>query len=323
MASTTSAAPKPKPSPTPTPSPSPTPTPTPIPTSDNRTVYFGDDLTYPDGNGDLDASIVTTGNRFEFTVLLKNEGSQRLTHSEFGYGSMAVDQPGAGASLPDGATIESVTLLSGAGSCAFDDFGALCDLGNFDAGESARIQVIVNAPDDPGQAFTYASFKVAENVPDQGANRNTFFANSSLIIAATNSNANGTYLLGGAFSLSTDNGTLVKKDSMTTTVIGPDGAGAISISEEDCDSSCVGQIATVHVREGASQAPNYLEWTLRITGSISGVITHTLDNGQEVSFSGSCTGDPDGVDCIVSNTKNGNQSTIVFRTLTNGRVKSG
>jgi hypothetical protein len=327
MASTTSAAPKPKPTPTPTPSPSPTPTPTPIPNSDNRTIYFGDDLNYPDGNGDLDASIVTAGNRFEFTVLLKNEGNQRLTHSEFGYGSMAVDQPDAGASLPDGATIESVTLLSGAGSCTFDDVGALCNLGNFDSGETARIQVIVNAPVDPGPAFTYASFKVAENVPDQGANRNTFFANASFNIAATNSNANGTYLLGGAFSLSTNNGTLVKKDSMTTTVTGPDGAGAISISEVDCSTEptlqpCTGQIATVHVREGAPQSP-YVEWTLRITGTLPNPTTiyHQLDGATDwVAITESCDADTT-TDCIFSVDKNGNETTVVFRTEANGRVR--
>jgi hypothetical protein len=329
MASATSAAPKPKPTPTPTPTPSPTPTPTPTPVSDNRTVYFGDDQNYPDGNGDLDPSIVTTGKLLEFTLLVQNEGNQRLTHSEVGYGSQAVDQPDAGDSLPEGWTIESATLLSGAGSCTFDDFGALCDLGQFDAGETALIQIIVQVPDDPGQAFTYASFKVAENVPDQGANRNTFYANASFVIAPTNSNAIGTYKLGGeAFSLSTAGQTLVKKDSMTTTVSVPGGGvGAISISETDCDSSCVGQIATVHVREGLEQTP-YLLWTLVIIGSIDGVITHTLDevdeNGDpiEVEISGSCVGDPAGFDCIVSNVKNGNATTIMFQTETNGKVRA-
>ena len=85
---------------------------------------------------------------------------------------------------------------------------------------------------------TYASFKVAENVPDQGANRNTFFADASLNVGPTNSNSNATYKLAGdegGFSLSTEGNTLVKKDSMTTTVTGTaGGVGAISISEEDC-----------------------------------------------------------------------------------------
>jgi hypothetical protein len=262
---------------------------------------------------------------FEFTLFIKNEGSQRLTHAEVGYGSLAVAQTGAGPSLPEGASIESATLISGVGSCEFDDFGAMCDLGQFDAGETARVQVIVNAPDSPGASFTYASFKVAENVPDQGANRNTFFANSSnFVIAPTNSNSNATYKLGGEFSLSTDGQTLIKKDSMTTTVSGPDGAGAISISEEDCDNSCTGQIATVHVRDGAEQMP-YLLWTLVITGQLGDpiVVTHELDIGgvELISESNSCDTDTE-TGCMFSVTEQGNVTTLVFRTDTNGKVRA-
>ena len=129
---------------------------------------------------------------------------------------------------------------------------------------------------------TYASFKVAENVPDQGANRNTFFADASLDIGPTNSNSNATYKLAGdeeGFSLSTGGQTLVKKDSMTTTVTGTTGGvGAISISEEDCaPGTCTGQIATVHVQDGAPQDP-YLVWTIVVVGSFDGVIEHELDD---------------------------------------------
>jgi len=303
MASTTSAAPKP---------------------SANRIVYFGDAPKLATSNGVLTPSLVSAGNVFEFTLFIENEGNNRLTHSEVGYGSRAVAQSGAGSSLPAGASIASATLLTGTGSCSVVDenLGALCDLGDFDSRETATVQIIVNAPSSPGSAFTYASFKVAENVADQGANRNTVYANSSgFVIAPTNSDSNATYKTSGAFTLSTEGQTLVRKDTMTTTVAGPAGVGAISISETNCDKSCVGQIATVHVREGADQTP-YLEWTLKLTGSISGVITHTVDNGDEFSFSGSCTGDSDGVDCIVSNTKNGNATTIIFRTETNGKIRA-
>ena len=113
--------------------------------------------------------------------------------------------------------------------------GALCDLGQFDSGENATARFVVNAPSVAVATTTYASFKVAENVPDQGANRNTFFADANLDVGATNSNSNATWKTGGALSLSTAGQTLVKKDSMTTTVTGSgDGVGAISISEEDC-----------------------------------------------------------------------------------------
>ena len=306
MASTTSAAPKP---------------------TANRIIYFGDAPKLAESNGVLTPSLVSAGNVFEFTLFIENLGKNRLTHAEVGYGSLAVAQ-GALKSLPDGATIEAATLNGNNCFITEDKLGSLCDLGDFDAGETATVQIVVNAPGSAGSAFTYASFKVAENVADQGANRNTVYANSKdFVIAPTNSNSNATYknTLTGALTLSTNGLTLVKKDSMTTTVTGPAGVGAISISETDCDKSCVGQIATVHVRDGADQTqdPGYLEWELKILGSISGVITHTLDNGDEVSFSGPCLGDSDGVDCIVSNIKNGNSTTIIFRTLANGRVKAG
>jgi hypothetical protein len=300
MASTTSAAPKP---------------------SANRIIYFGDAPRSAQGNGVLVPSPVSAGNVFEFTLWIENDGSNRLTHAEVGYGSLAVAQSGVGASLPAGATIVSATLNGANCFVTDDDLGARCDLGDFDSGETATVQIIVNAPASPGNAFTYASFKVAENVADQGANRNTVYANSSFVILPTNSNSNATYKTSGNFELSTSGQTLVRKDSMTTTVSGPAGVGAISIAEEDCTKSCVGQIATVHVRDGSTQTP-YLEWTLKIIGSIGGVITHTLDDGSEVSFSGSCSTDADGLDCIVSNTKNGNETTIVFRTATNGKVRA-
>jgi hypothetical protein len=331
------AAPKPKPSPTPTPTPVPTPTPTPSPTpnSDNRTVYFGDLHSYPDGDGLLVPSIVTAGNTFAIDIFVENEGNQRLTHSQVGYGSLAVARTDTtDPSLPAGTTIESATLNGEPCTITTNRRGALCDLGQFDSGEKATIQFIVNAPTQPATIATWASFKVAENVPDQGANRNTFYADSGPFeVGPTNSNSNATYKLGnGAFSFSTSGQTLVKKDSMTTTVTvpGDTGAGAISISEEDCDASCVGQIATVHVRNGDDQTP-YLEWKLVIIGSIDGVITHELDeldadgNPIEVEISRSCVdvGSDLDVDCIVSNVKNGNATTIVFRTETNGRVKAG
>ena len=200
--------------------------------------------------------------------------------------------------------------------------GALCDLGQFDSGETANIQFIVNAPDSPGATATWASFKVAENVPDQGANRNTFYADAKFVVGATNTNGNATFKLANEdLTLTTDNQTLVKKDSMTTTVSVPGvTGGAISISETDCDASCdVGQIATVHVRDGADQTPNYLLWTLVVVGSIDGTVTHVLDNGQSMEISLSCSATVL-TNCIVSNVKNGNVSTIVFKTPTNGRV---
>ena len=135
------AAPKPKPSPTPTPTPVPTPTPT--PTSDNRTVYFGDDPKSDNGDGVIVPTTVTAGNTFRFDLFIDNEGNQRLTHSEVGYGSLAVARQGSNPSLPAGASIVSATLNGDNCTITGDLLGALCDLGQFDSGETATAEFIV------------------------------------------------------------------------------------------------------------------------------------------------------------------------------------
>jgi hypothetical protein len=291
-------------------------------------VYFGDAPKSDDGDGVLVPSIVTAGNTFAIDIFIENEGNQRLTHSEVGYGSLAVARTDTNdPSLPAGATIFSATLDGQPCTITEDLLGALCDLGQFDSGEIANVQFIVNAPSSPGATATWASFKVAENVPDQGANRNTFYADAHFVVGPTNSNSNATYKTGGEFSLSTNGPTLVKKDSMTTTVFVPGGGvGAISISETDCDDTCTGQIATVHVRDGALQTP-YLEWTLVITGSLGDpvVVTHELDSGliDLISEADDPCSDPFVDDCMDSVTRQGNMTRIVLKTGTNGRVKAG
>jgi hypothetical protein len=330
------AAPKPKPSPTPTPTPVPTPTPTPTPTpnSDNRSVYFGDPDTYlsdPDGNGVLVASDVTAGvgKLFAIDLFVKNLGNQRLTHAQVGYGSLAVSRPGSIPSLPAGITIRSATLNGDPCTVTPDDgslmyLGALCDLGQVNAGEEATVQFIVNAPTEPTTIDTWASFKVAENVPDQGANRNTFFADTDpIVVGATNTNGNATFkLLNEDLTLTTANQTLVKKDSMTTTVSVPGvTGGAISISEEDCaPNTCTGQIATVHVRDGAAVG---LLWTLVSVGQLDHpiVITHELDSGllEFISESNPCDTETE-TNCMVDVDEQGNSTTTIFKTPTNGKV---
>jgi hypothetical protein len=334
MASATSAAPPPgkgKPTPSPTPTPTPTATPTPTPTSDNRMLYFG----WPETGGDrqLQPSAVTTGNVFVIDMIARSDDNQTLTHPRLAIGT-AVQPGGPDAdSLPTNATILSVETSGVA--CVTEELTATsysCDLPNFVFGDSITAHVTVQAGTNVvNNDIVWATFKVAEKVNDQGANQNTAFASSPMSIQQTNSNANATYKLGGEFSLSTNGPDPIKKDPMTTTVSVPDdtGVGAISISEENCDNSCTGQIATVHVRDGGEQTP-YLLWKLVIVGSIDGVITHTLDevdeNGDliEVEISEDCVdvGDTFDVDCIVSNTKNGNATTIEFRTETNGKVRA-
>ena len=135
-------------------------------------------------------------------------------------------------------------------------------------------------------------------MPDQGANRNAFYADASLVVDPTNSNSNATYKLAGdedGFSLSTAGQTLVKKDSMTTTVTGTaHGVGAISISEEDCaPGTCTGE-SRPYTSRTAPQDP-YLEWEIVVVGTFDGVIEHELDSGDVVPISASCS------DTVVTN----------------------
>jgi hypothetical protein len=75
----------------------------------------------------------------------------------------------------------------------------------------------------------------------------------------------------------------------------------------------------VHVQDGVAQDP-YLLWTIVVVGSFDGVLDHELDNGSTVHISASCS-DTVVTNCIVSAVKVGNVTTIVFRTLTNGRIR--
>ena len=135
------AAPKPKPSPTPTPTPVPRrrqPRP-PTPNSDNRTVYFGDLDSHPDGDRSLVPSTVTAGNMFAFDVFIENEGNQRLTHPQVGYGEScrrAVERiEPEPARRRDASCRRRSTARQRAGSCTTAAGRAsLCDLGQFDAG---------------------------------------------------------------------------------------------------------------------------------------------------------------------------------------------
>ena len=320
------AAPKPKPSPTPTPTPIPTPTPTP-PNSDNRTVYFG----WPTIGGDrqLQPSEVTTGNVFAFDVIARNDDNQNLTHPRLAFGGTTEPGGPSANGLPDGATIIDVET-SGVACVtevlADDGKSYSCDLPSFKPDDFIQAKFTVQAGNTaiPNGTILWASFKVSEKVSNVGANQNTAFASAPMTIMPTTSNANATYKVGGQnepFELSTG-GTPVAGDPMTTSVKVPNNvdAGAISISEVNCDKTCHGQIATVHVRDGSDQSP-YLEWTLKVVASLNNpVVKHELDNGTVEQFSGSCTGATD-TNCIVDVTKSGNVTTIVFRTLANGRIR--
>ena len=349
MASTTSAAPKPKPTPTPTPSPSPTPipspTPTPIPTPEegNRIVYFGDPASDPNGDGVLDPTTVTAGGVFRVDVIARNDGGQNLSHAMLAIGDLAAAWAGAPASLPDGAQLVDVEVMHNglAQDCDFvapaDGFS--CEFGNFRSGDEIEASFWIETASDPdADTAVWASFKVAENVPDQGANSNTFFAFAPLAIAQTTSDANSTYKLDDEFlTLSTDVTGAPASDKQKTILNVPNGVGGIiSIFEADnptgCTPACIGQEVLANVRDGAELDP-YLVWELRIVGigagKNQGGIYHesiaapgTFD--QFVYSNATVCDGPTDVNCFETYevSRNANSTKIIFRTETNGKVRA-
>jgi len=136
MASTASAAPKP---------------------SANRIIYFGDAPKSEQGNGVLVPSTVSAGNVFEFTLWVENLGSNRLTHAEVGYGSLAVAQ-GTAVSLPAGATIQSATLNGADCFRTEDNLGSLCeDRGEGDLAIRHYRMALELAPDYADAHFNLAA----------------------------------------------------------------------------------------------------------------------------------------------------------------------
>ena len=313
--------------------------------ADTRTVYFGDPAD-PDGAGLIAPTPVTAGGVFTFDVTARNLGNQTLAHATLGLGTGAAartsaDYAGGAAgpipdgtpSLPPGAEILAASLDGAA--CAFDGAGASCAIGNFRNGDAVTATFVVRAPASAVETWIWTTFKVAENVNDQGANQNTFFADAALLIGPTTSNAVSTYLLGNQpLKAGTAGQELVPGDRQRTTVEVPGGFGGfVSLVETDnptgCSPKCIGQEVQANVRNGAILTP-YLLWTLVIdrtdVNANKGGVIHTLDNGDEVTIANTkdnacSTKLP--VDCIESfvvNKRSGT-TTIVFRTPTNGAVR--
>jgi hypothetical protein len=349
MAGTTTAK-KPTPSPTPTPTPTATPTPTPVPTptpnSDNRVVYFGDAATEPDGDGQLVVTPVTTGGAYQFAVTATNNGNQNLTHAQLGFGDAATawaDAPGGAPSLPGIGNGAEILFVEVAGAtCPAVSPGAtgyLCDVGSLASGASVTATFTVQAPSVAMDTAVWASFKVAENVPDQGANRNTFFAASALNIDPTSSNASSTYVTAGnPLHGSTNQPLIVPGDIQSTTVrlVEDDGqGGVVSLVEKNipptaCVPLCIGQEVSTNVRGGQQfELPQYLEWTVVIARSdvpaSKIVVHHVLDGGEEVLIPNtkafSC--DSLGTDCMESVVvnKGAGVTTVIFRTSSNGVIR--
>ena len=143
-----------------------------------RIVDFGSSQ---DGTLDVSPSQVYPGGFVDFTAVATNRGSQTLTHATFGLGNQAALPGPGGPSLPSGWTIVSIT--PSVGSCTWDANGAMCSFGSLAGrGGSASVYVLINA--GTAGSGIWASLKIAEQVNDNGANTDTFYASSTVSAAA-------------------------------------------------------------------------------------------------------------------------------------------
>lgn len=330
--------------------------------ADSRMVYFGDPATenHPGGPaagaGKLVLTPVTTGGVFTFDVIARNTGNQTLTHSVLALGTAAAARtaddyansaigsiPNGTPSLPAASTgVEIISATVVGASCpAATPTSFSCAIGNFGSGAVVRATFVVKAPTSALSSWVWASFKVAENVNDQGSNRNTFYADGVLNVAQTTTDLNGTYLLGTqALKLSTNLANRPASDPMVSTVEVPGEAGGlVTISEQAvnpalCTPKCIGQQVSVNVRNGASFGNKYVRWTLVVfTTDVTpskGGIYHVLDDGTTVETipntkANSCSAaGANQFKCIESyvvNKKLGT-TTIIFHTATNGAVRA-
>jgi hypothetical protein len=149
------------------------------PRETTRVVHFGSAV---DGTLTVTPNVVFPGGYVDFTAVARNDGPQTLTHATFGLGNQAALPGPGGPSLPAGWTIEAIT--PSVGSCTWDSAGAMCDLGSLvGRGGQATVYVLLKTSITPASGV-WASLKIAEQVNDQGANTDTFYATSNVSAAA-------------------------------------------------------------------------------------------------------------------------------------------
>lgn len=303
----------------------------PVAAGNTRVVEFGSGAP-----GTMVVTTVSAGSATTVELTATNTGRQTLTKAVMAIGSLAADGT---IGLPAGVTVIDAELDGVDCAIAPEGAGAACQVGNFVRRASVTgvftLQTTTVLTAEP----IGASFKVAENVQDQGANTNTFYASGTITADAPTSNgATFLRLTGQALRLSTadDDFTAIAGDTHTTTLEVPGATGGfISIIESDgptgCTPKCIGQEVEANVRDGDELAP-YLEWTLVIKTTdvqpSKGGVIHILDDANAAPViitntkKNECSARKT-TDCIVSFVvdKVAGTTTIVFRTETNGRVK--
>ena len=306
--------------------------------ADTRTISVGS----PDSAGVVTHGLLTftpvsAGQSTKTDIRVTNLGGQTLTKATLSIGIAP------GAALPDDVIVSAV-FGANAGSCeiAEDDRSVVCSFGNLPKKQSRNVSVVLDFPAAGTLALDphVAAVKVNENVNDNGANTDTFYASATLNVAAPSCESVATFVAPGlAKQVSTDTSGLDCVPQTTALDIPALGNGAKVIISEQTDESCTGaltcfgQASVVNVNDGATVGLRWsVTWPMSIIPSgfneNNAVIVHFLDGtaGNRVianKGAGLCGSNVNKTNCIESVDEEDGFLTIIFRTPTNGKVRGG
>jgi hypothetical protein len=309
------------------------------PRDSSRVVTFGSQIGGALVHGQLgaDPSQVFPGGYVAFTAIARNGGTQNLTHATFGIGTLAAANPGtSAASLPAGWTIFSIT--PSAGSCTLDgNVGAMCELGAL-VGKTGQVSVavVLHAATESSEGI-WASFKVAEQVNDNGANGDTWHAASNVSTSRACGAPAQTKLPGNVevhVEYNTNNCGASQSSSADMIAGGFTSASLKQLSTgPNCraggGAECFGDYTTVDIPVVSGGA--VVEWTVTWSASVLsrnfklsrlGVI-HFPDSGPAVKIDAiNACSDASDVDCTVAfGTTADGDVFMTFRTNENGAAK--
>jgi len=303
------------------------------PGTDSRSAYFGS-LPFPAGDGKLTMSPATVvpGGYVEFTATFQNLGGQTLTRPTFGIGTgIAYEADGVTqALLPAGVSLVDATPSTGA--CQFEQAdGAECTLANIAGGSSASVIVTLRVGTSASSAATgvKASWKVAEQVNDNGANRDTWWASGGWFLDDGCDNLAESKIPGGQsvkFDVNQCGAALQASSTDVAASAYTSGVLKHVTSGPRCrpggGAECFGDYTSISVG-----AESFVVWTITWDASLlpstfkfskAGVL-HFPDSGPAVKIDHACTTASE-VDCWTDFGFNsdGTKLSITFRTLENG-----
>ena len=296
---------------------------------DTRIVFIGSGAT----DGALSLTPVSSGQLTLVDVVVQNNGKQTLTSATLTMGAAPATP------FPDGVAAVHV-LGANASSCTIADGALTCAFGNLARDTSRSISVILTMA-NPGLTAVDATVKVAEQVNDKGANRDTFVASGSVMVSETGCDNRATFVPPGQAAKIGTSDASCGGQSTILDIPAHDAGNVVQVAEvasNRCvpNRSCFGEESVAFVNAGAALTP-YLTWTIlwevvpKNYNPRSGVV-HFLDNGTPDDPSddtavvipntkqNACSASRI-FDCVVSWTPVGDGGIMIVQTETNGAMR--